>query len=640
MSRSSNPEWHFFAGGPDAPRYGGDPTKHAVDRETETFVREVLQNSNDQRASDGEPVQVTFRLRSLSGERLEDFKRALDWAELEEHLQAVSTSEQGRGYAQFLDRIRAVEAGDADGLRLLVVEDSNTTGLTGEWSDDDSNFTALVRDELYSNKQDDTAGGSYGLGKSVLWTFSGASTVVFNSALPEESSNHGTRRLIARTKLPTHRLGGSGDEFQGAGWFCQTEPTGSGTRPGSIWDDRARDLARSLGIERAGGTGTSAMVVGFRDPTRDDRPDIDDVAGEIVSAARKYFWPAIHRGDLEVTVDAPSGGAEVRLDGGSSVEPFVEAYEDRATDSDSLDAPGDVASLPVGISVPDERDGADGFDGEVTLAAKLQDAGDDDTLENQVAMFRGAGMVVKYKDQGRVAFGDRSFYGVLACGEARSGGLENPTDEDVRVDRFLRAAEPPTHDDWQSTENLRERYKQGYKKGIDDMTAEMREKLRALISQGGTSGRSLPDKVLRRFQIHGRGSNNGGSRTQTVVDVNSTTSFDGSRWEFDGALKPDVDKHGGWTAWISLESLGEDRSTFEEIAVDNLDVCTPEGRGPDGHPGLNKSIDDGVARIDARHDVGKVEFEGISYPVDDADPTLGTVGETRIEVETDIQLGF
>ena len=26
---------------------GGDPTKHAVDHDTETFVREVLQNAND-----------------------------------------------------------------------------------------------------------------------------------------------------------------------------------------------------------------------------------------------------------------------------------------------------------------------------------------------------------------------------------------------------------------------------------------------------------------------------------------------------------------------------------------------------------------------------------------------------------------
>lgn len=193
-------EWFFFSGGPGAPRYGDDPTKHAVDHDTETFVREVLPNANDQALDTEEPVGVTFEFLTLSGQELRDFLKSLHWADLKARLEAVARDDRGRGYRELLERLEGEEAE----LRLLRIADRNTTGLTGRW-EDDSNYAALVRDELYSSKQDDRAGGSYGLGKSVLWTFSGASTVVFNSHLAD-AHERGDQRLIARTKLPTHRL--------------------------------------------------------------------------------------------------------------------------------------------------------------------------------------------------------------------------------------------------------------------------------------------------------------------------------------------------------------------------------------------------------------------------------------------------
>jgi len=47
------------------------------------------------------------------------------------------------------------------------------------------------------------------------------------------------------------------------------------------------------------------MVVEFQDPTRDERPDVEDLAQEFVDASVKYFWPAIYRGDVEITVETP-----------------------------------------------------------------------------------------------------------------------------------------------------------------------------------------------------------------------------------------------------------------------------------------------------------------------------------------------
>jgi len=74
-------EWFFFSGGPGAPRYGDDPTKHAVDHNSESFVREVLQNANDQGLSNGDPVEVTFRFVTLTGDEKEEFLETLGWSD-------------------------------------------------------------------------------------------------------------------------------------------------------------------------------------------------------------------------------------------------------------------------------------------------------------------------------------------------------------------------------------------------------------------------------------------------------------------------------------------------------------------------------------------------------------------------------
>jgi len=98
-------------------------------------------------------------------------------------------------------------------------------------------------------------------------------------------------------------------------------------------------------------------------------------------------------------------------------------------------------------------------------------------------------MVVKYYDQSRVAYGDRNFFGVLAAGEGRS--KETPSDSDREIDRFLRFSEPPEHDEWESTENLREQYQRGFRTALDDMFGTLRDGLRHLISKGSNGNGSL-----------------------------------------------------------------------------------------------------------------------------------------------------
>jgi hypothetical protein len=609
--------WFFFDGGPGAPRYGDDPTKHAVDHDTESFVREVLQNANDQRRSRDTRVEVTFRIVALSGADLEDFLQTLGWEDtLRDRIDAVAESGRGRGYERFLSRLE----GDDPELRLVVVEDRNTTGLNGSW-DEDSNYSALVRDELYSSKRDDTAGGSYGLGKSVLWTFSGASTVVFNSHPEDAEGDDGqTPRLIARTKLPTHRLDPDGPEYQGAGWLCRLERTEDGPRPNAVRGEPASRLVEGLHVSRAPGTGTSAMVVGFRDPTRDTRPSVVELADEFVEATVRYFWPALYADDLHVEVETPQEARTVTVDDVPSVRPFVECHAARYGGEGSLDAPGDVAGLDLGVDLPPRADGEPTPDGPVRLAARLASPADDDTHLNEVALFRGTGMVVKYYDQSRVAFSDRDFFGTLACGTARPEG--EPTDADREVDRFLRFAEPPEHDDWVSTENLRNEYQRGFRTSLDDTFERVRHGLRQLVARQNDGG-ALSDEVLKKFPIHGDGRRRTTTPT-TLFELDGEATFDSGRWTFTGNATPVVEDPGDWTAEVSLTRLGEDGAGRERVPVDYVNST-----------GATTEVEDGVCRI-VGDGPGRVTFQGQSVRVGDSDTREGAVGRTQLEVEASL----
>lgn len=619
LNRSAG--WFFFSGGPGAPRYGDDPTKHAVKHDTESFVREVLQNANDQRLGDGEPVKVRFRFLSLTGADKSDFLDALGWrAELNQRLRVVADEDSGRAYDRFLDRV----ADPDTELRLLVVEDRHATGLTGRWSED-SNYAALVRDELYSSKQDDTAGGSYGLGKSVLWTFSGASTVLFNSYPMISPGGRQPPRFVGRTKLPTHEM--DGVTYQGAGWLCDLVETDDGPRPESLWGEEAATLAERLHVVRPEVSGTSAMVVGFRDPTQDTRPGIDELADEFVTAAVKYFWPAIYRGDLAVTVETPCETVEADAEDVPAIRPFVECFAERNGDTERLDQPGDVAGLDVPLELPPNADGTETPNGRVRLAARLASPTDGDTYQNHVALFRGSGMVVKYYDQSRVAFGDRNFHGVLACGETRED--RSATEADEAIDRFLRFAEPPQHDDWTSTENLREQYQYGFRTALEDTFDTLRDGLRHLIAQNDSGGESLSNKVLGRFPIHDDGvRRRATTQSQPAFEIDSQSTFTDGRWSFSGQIEVLEDEFERWTVEISMRGVGEDGATFEKVPVDTVEVS-----GAD----VPIKQEDGIARIVAGSGADRLEFEGYSSPVEMTHATEITIGETRLEIRAELR---
>ncbi len=201
--------WIFDQVPASGARHGGLAEAEVFDKDIGTFVREVLQNARDQRRPDTQ-VRVRFRLEDLSGPDLEHFLQGADWRQLEPHLDAIGSADYITVSPRVRDSLDALRS--AGHLRLLRIDDHGTNGLTGDEDDPEANFNALCRNTLITPSGRRESGGSFGLGKSVLWRFSGLSTVLFASSVHGPEPRH---RFFGRTLLAWHET--PEGEWEGSG---------------------------------------------------------------------------------------------------------------------------------------------------------------------------------------------------------------------------------------------------------------------------------------------------------------------------------------------------------------------------------------------------------------------------------------
>jgi hypothetical protein len=636
---SSDPEasWSYSELGPGATRQGDIPTKHALDESTKTFVREVLQNANDAGLED-ECVEVIFDFEVLSGAELAEFKRTLHWEELvETHLYPAGEESSDLGIEQYLEHVE-----DRGELLLLTVEDRSTTGLTGTETADNSNYTALVRDILRSYKDEDTAGGSHGVGKTVLWAFSGVSTVLFNSVPVEddETPDEAPPRLIGRSILPDH-VGPDDVLYRGNGWFGTPDDTDEIERNVSVWGRDAVELAERLHVDRQLISGTSATVVGFRDPSGEFGvdTDVETLVEEFEETAVRWFWPAMLDDELAVYLSGPEDSIPREVDPWDldEVRPFVESYTDTTVRGhhvpdhvEKLESPGDVARHDLAWSIPDRSDGTPTADGEVSLLARTRTPADGDERVDQVAVFRRPRMVVEYLDKSEVSRYGTSFYAVLVCGEARNSLGVDIGEGDRDIDEFLRAAEPAAHDEWKDYKNprLRSQYERGWGTALKRLKGELLEgALDDLVGEedkGDVEELDELSDLMPRTSVGGGSSTGPGDRAFRWKEGPFVQFVDG-RWSFEGEVKAGSVDHDGWTGRLELTRRGDEGTSAGELDVVGLEV--------DGADGV---VEDGTGRIDASAGAGLVAFEGHSVELDALDPYSGEYGRVELQFVGDV----
>jgi transcriptional regulator with XRE-family HTH domain len=479
--------WAFRAAPQDGGRDYGNANVWSFDPTLAALVRDVLQNCKDAALTSSTPVNVIFRIIRLAGDDLRAYQKAINWEPLQSHLKASTKNAQklGRLIQDGLDQIR-----QGDELLLLCIEDSGTTGLIGP-EKDSGKFTALCRNNLDSNKEGaGTKGGAFGLGKAVLWRASRLSTVIFCSHLSRLEDGLSENRIIGRCDLPWHKLDDGGEQcFAGPGWFGHKSELGDAV---SFWENET--LAKDLYLERQG-TGTTACVVGFHDASADEDRKPVELAREIVQATAEHFFPAIVFEHLKVRVEVyenrdqyiqrrPSFGQDVSVE---ELQPryckMLQAYRDGTT-AEKIGDNGEIAIRTIPMKVPrrniEKKHGE--FDHEAILL--VAGAGDDaHEHTNTLAMFRGPGMVVQSESLTGLCLGARPFFALLLCGKAPelATGVARDPQADAAGDEFLRTAEPPSHNKWEGTPDLRATYAHGCISRLKEFLVRVKEAVRDVV---------------------------------------------------------------------------------------------------------------------------------------------------------------
>ncbi|MFI7296990.1 helix-turn-helix transcriptional regulator [Streptomyces sp. NPDC050121] len=499
--------WYHRPAYADGGRDFGNAATFAFEADVEVLAREATQNSLDERLDRTKPVRVRYTLHELTGESLARFREAIGWDDLFPHYEAAAAQEQkvGRVIAEGLRDMY-----ERDRLVLLRVDDYNASGLTGD-DYEDGRFAAVMRRQLDSRKSDASAGGSYGLGKATLWATSRLGMVLVNSTLSEQHEGRTERRLIGRLELPWRIV--DDEPWAGPAWLGEpdTSPGNEGVAR-SWWADE-ETVARLHLTRESADPGTSFLIVGAHDAaslvaespngadTAEEEETVQSMHERLVEALGRNFWAAMTVGRdktplLEASVTTLRNG-HVVIDE-ERVEPqrvqpsrtrALKAYLDGET-VDRLTETGQVAQVRVPLKVPPLRGQGGVVEHEAVLL--ITSAEDMDGKPNQIVGMRGNRMVIRSARVPDLPLGTNPFQAVLLVGHAAGDGSENAD----LAEAFLRASEPPEHNKWGQTDELRALYSATAHRRISEFTRAANTAVRELVGRSRERNKS-GSKVLR-----------------------------------------------------------------------------------------------------------------------------------------------
>jgi hypothetical protein len=355
------------------------PALHVVKGDVDTLTRETGQNSRDQKSGKA-PIKLLYTLTELNAKHKADFLKAMDWPGLRKHLEA-SANDAGETGPRMRRGLAIIDS-DAP-LRCLRIEDFGARGLQGDDFDPKKNFSLLCRAE-FKTSNEGGRGGSYSLGKAVLWRFSGIATVLLSSVV-EGWESKGIR-VFGRTDTPSHSIPGD-REYQSSGWFGtrKKSATDSTHYAESVFGDKK--LAKALLLERVFST---ALIVGFYEPDQDEVRKLNDIANDIVASAERWFWPSMTGTSLsmEVEVKVEKNGTETysrKADPNPKWEPFIRARNAAVTGA-TAKSPTEVAELSIPFKVPARELPKPQAHHEFSTTLKLRVTRGDETLKKQPAV--------------------------------------------------------------------------------------------------------------------------------------------------------------------------------------------------------------------------------------------------------------
>jgi hypothetical protein len=411
----------------------------------EVFVRELVQNFMDaaraQQAIEGGVPHLKFQFLELVGGEANRLFEHLD-------LQALETRYRSFDEDRLLELRLSDEGLTLSGkarkrLPLLIVTESGTTGMYGEWDRTSSPGVAMkMRDALLAtNRGIAGAGlGSYGEGKKA----------VIGVSAP--------RCLFAYTRFnpKTNKLGVSSRFFGGVYWqeheFEDTIFGGfagmggvdsNSSRPRPLDDDDAHEAVESFSLEafkvrEKNDLGTTYVFV---EPTI--TPE------QVAESLMRNWWPAIHKGDATFEI-IDAQGETIVLPDLDEIKPFTEVFAETESRYVKWSSPDAVNSKPAIHVETLTMPGVERL-GTLKLGVDFRPTVGWSRLEPEknmsiVALVR-EGMLISYQPFPRT--------GRLKSPFVR-GVFEVRKDLEPAAEKLLRSLEPPLHNKWQDRNpNLR-----------------------------------------------------------------------------------------------------------------------------------------------------------------------------------------
>ena len=271
-----------------------------------------------------------------------------------------------------------------------------------------------------------------------------------------------------------------------------------------------------------------------------------------------------------------------------------------------LKHPGDVIEVPIELTIPSKNDESEPeIPASVSLLIRLADEEDEDI--NTVALFRGPGMVVNSYPLNKLSLTQRPFHAIVVCGEARIP----PSESDSKLDSFLRAAEPPSHNDWAVTKRLKEIYRPGYRKLLEELKRKVRDEIKKQVSEKTPKGSEGPQLLKKLFPLENIGTLQQRYPTHFRVSNQFAELQDGV-WNFSGVIKvnPDeIDDHNLWVSKVDLRFRAEDGKDSSGGFVNKFQIDKKSKS-----KGASLAIKNGIGVITANSSIRKVRFTGETDP--------------------------
>ena len=414
--------WEFpFNGGGASDGHNNGALDTFAGQRLSSMVREVIQNSLDAKPveSNNEPVKVSFSLHNIDASEFDGFKG------LAEHARACeATAEE-----QQLSEVQAYYATATETLLkkrkipVLVISDSNTTGLTGPLDKQRGAWFALTKGTGITQKESSSSLGSFGHGSKAPFLMAGIRTLFYYTKI--RGSEGPQVRFQGKSIWLSHEHPVAGHTTQGTGFYGYKD----GLLP--LIDASVPKWATDLREHDSDDFGTSIIIpyTTFR----------DDLFPETRITVVANFFYAIKEGQLEVVVDGE------KIDSSNIHEQFYACKAMLEDEQDEIDVDhieGCFKSIHTLINPTHyDRQEIPHF-GRIDWYLRLDDSID----YKNVAISRESGMLITRRPARLLRFGGFKPFDMFVFVNPGKGSehlkrLENPEHNNFEFDRIRGATD-------------------------------------------------------------------------------------------------------------------------------------------------------------------------------------------------------